>query len=589
MKLKIYHLLVAFAVVFALSACSEDNYEIPEITLDKSELNFSSEGGQDVVQIETNADDEDWSAFSPKEGEWVSLSQKGTKLEVNVSPNELGVDRSTIVVVSALGAEKKIKINQSEGKTFINLSVVEELMNTDGGVLRVDFATNAGKLDIQVRDAEKFEWISADYVDGLSYFDISVDVNEEYKTREAYIDIIAGQNREEVKIVQAGKDLYIFPLLSTKSTIYDFTKFEQKKGNILVHCPDQVVSDMFGSRRFVFATGNPIFPALNYDCSLGLPMYEEASILSLFPQVIFQDVEKHNLTLRKEFEQAAEDAGFDMSTKCVVGNTTTIQGNPKTPFKMTIIYEETMLPTNMETIKSVFIKFVYSPYQTEDYETYNELPMYDKAQFLSFRDLGEEKGHGTKVNAVVEMEKQAGYLFIEEKSVLPYFGLFAVPEELQEPNHDIMRIYLGWRPGANVPDNDPFIGELAELNYAFNKTDMMFWKSGNKYFITREYDKLLADNGFVFFNETPEGMVSYRNDENLYIFMQVGHYDDLGDIIDAHMAYFDMSKKKSATLKFVDLGGYKIPVRIEDKTEISKKISEIAAESRWSNFESRTN
>ena len=62
--------------------------------------------------------------------------------------------------------------------------------------------------------------------------------------------------------------------------------------------------------------------------------------------------------------------------------------------------------------------------------------------------------------------------------MLPFFGLFAVPEELQEPNHDIMRIYLGWKPNQNVPDDDPFIGELAEVNYAFNTLLYVFFHQG---------------------------------------------------------------------------------------------------------------
>ena len=71
------YLLALLALVFLLPTGCKPDSDVEEATLElsPSTLNFTKDGGEQVVTITTNR--ENWSAFSPQEDAWVKLKEEG--------------------------------------------------------------------------------------------------------------------------------------------------------------------------------------------------------------------------------------------------------------------------------------------------------------------------------------------------------------------------------------------------------------------------------------------------------------------------------------------------------------------------------
>ena len=74
------YLLALLALVFLLPTSCKPDSDVEEATLElsPSTLNFTKDGGEQVVTITTNR--ENWSAFSPQEDAWVKLKEEGSTL-----------------------------------------------------------------------------------------------------------------------------------------------------------------------------------------------------------------------------------------------------------------------------------------------------------------------------------------------------------------------------------------------------------------------------------------------------------------------------------------------------------------------------
>ena len=115
------YLLALLALVFLLPTSCKPDSDVEEATLElsPSTLNFTKDGGEQVVTITTNR--ENWSAFSPQEDAWVKLKEEGSTLRVSVPANPRSEERTTSVIVNAGGLQHRIAIRQSAGEASLTL------------------------------------------------------------------------------------------------------------------------------------------------------------------------------------------------------------------------------------------------------------------------------------------------------------------------------------------------------------------------------------------------------------------------------------------------------------------------------------
>ena len=70
-------------------SCKQQNeVEEPSLELSATTLTFAKEAGDQSITIMTNKDS--WSAFSPQENTWITLTQEGQTLRVHARANDQG-------------------------------------------------------------------------------------------------------------------------------------------------------------------------------------------------------------------------------------------------------------------------------------------------------------------------------------------------------------------------------------------------------------------------------------------------------------------------------------------------------------------
>ena len=112
MRKTISRILGLSALLALLPACSPQS-DVEEATLDLSTetLTFTKEASEQTLTVSTNK--ESWSALSPQEATWLSLTQEGNTLKVRAEANDLGNDRVGSVIVNAGGLQKRVTFSSA--------------------------------------------------------------------------------------------------------------------------------------------------------------------------------------------------------------------------------------------------------------------------------------------------------------------------------------------------------------------------------------------------------------------------------------------------------------------------------------------
>ena len=112
MRKKISYVLSLLALLFVLPACQQQS-DVEEATLDLSTqtLTFAKEASEQSLTVQTNKDS--WSAISPQEATWLTLTLEGNTLKVRAEANDQGRDRLGAIVVNAGGLQKRVTVRQS--------------------------------------------------------------------------------------------------------------------------------------------------------------------------------------------------------------------------------------------------------------------------------------------------------------------------------------------------------------------------------------------------------------------------------------------------------------------------------------------
>ncbi|WP_303207716.1 BACON domain-containing protein [Bacteroides oleiciplenus] len=484
MKSKLYYLLWLFAIMpLAFFSCDDDN-EMEEATLEVSmdPVNFAKAGGEQTVTITTNMDK--WVATSPLESSWLTLTQSGNQLSVKANINTEGVERKGYILVNAGSAAAKISVMQSAGDVILNISAEKVAFAKKGGEQRIDVVSN-DDFKVEVDQAAN-TWLTTTFMEGTNYFTISAGMNSGADERTGKIYITAGSTTKEVTVSQNGEELILLPFFAKEPTIGKIAAYEQERGSVLIKTPD----GLFNADQYHFATANEEFPLIIYACADAYSNYSQAATATT----------NGDLCKGDKFEKYMTTQGFEKKGEG--------QYNHKEfPYSVAITFEDggaTILAT-------------YAPKQSQDYPTFSEIPL---KQQMEWTGLFEEEIHGAKYAVVEDWEAKKGATLNTESSNLPAFAWF---DPAKSDANTVARAY--WINTEEDKAPAEYISEINGARVLYDKIDLVMWQDGNTYRMTKEFEKLLADAGFIYLSTSSNGYLNYVKGNNALVFKVVQFSD----------------------------------------------------------------
>lgn len=479
MKSKFYYLLWLFAIMpIAFLSCDDNNdYEEATLEVSANPVSFAKAGGEQTVEITTNRDK--WVASSPLESSWLTLTQNGTQLTVKAAVNAEGVERKGYILVNAGDATAKINVTQSAGDIYLNISTETAEFDITGGEKRIDVVSN-DIFKVEVEEAAK-AWLNASYMEGITYFTLTAAENTGAEARTGKVYVTAGSVTKEVAVTQEAKvvERVLLPFMGNPATIGKIAAYEQERGSVLIKTPD----GLFNPDQYHFATSNDDFPIIIYACDDAYTNYSQAMTAT----------EDATLCEGPEFDAFMESKGFEKSSEG-------LYAHKEFPYTITVTIEDdgaTLLAN-------------YVPKQDKDYPTFSEIPL--KKQ-MGWTGLAEESKHGSKYEVAVAWEEEVGGTFNAEMSAMPSFAWFDPAKTDANVSGRGYWIY-------NEKDGDPaeFIGEINGARVIYNKLDLAMWNDGTKYYLTKEFEKLLSDAGFTYLGASSQGYQFYTDGTDQLVF-----------------------------------------------------------------------
>lgn len=477
MKTKFYFLFWLFALMsLAFTSCDDDEMWAEETTLTTSlsSVTFSKDGGQQSVSITTTATT--WVATSPLESSWLTLVQNGTQLDIIAAPNTEGVDRKGYILINAGSAAAKITVVQNAGDIMLSLSTESLSFDKAGGEQRVDVICND---NFTVETDESTDWLGISHVEGADYF--TVTVTESNESREGKVFVTAGTTVKEL-IVRQGGETFILPYIGKLTTYTAVFQYEINRGHALSNIP----IPLLGNEYYEFSTGNADCPILAYWYSTTAAqdkVYLQASTFYTNTSLFTADG-------GAAFQAFMEEKGFTYNESR--GSFT----HSELPFVVYYTEQDGM----------ILINSIYQPAQKKPQPTFSKVPATDRNELLYFVEGGI---HGGTLADVAAWEAEHGGTLAESVPESDYtsYSVANQPESL------ITRGY--WDDKTTVG----FEGEIMATQDIYTDISRVYYIDENTEFIyeTEEFQKLMADNGYIYLGENTNGVTFYISNE-----MQLG-------------------------------------------------------------------
>ena len=213
-------LYVLFAII-AITACSKsddvgggnnNNNETPkqpEITLDVTASNFTTDGGSSEITFTSSAA---WTAevINTRADAWCSVNPTSgaagdAKITVTTTANDTPDDRSASIVIKAGTASKTITVSQKQ-KDALTVTASKFEVGAEGSEVSIEVKAN---IDFEYAIEESAKgWVEYKTTRALKTSNLVFDVkeNDDTEKREAKITIKSGEFSEDITIYQAGAE-----------------------------------------------------------------------------------------------------------------------------------------------------------------------------------------------------------------------------------------------------------------------------------------------------------------------------------------------------------------------------------------------
>ena len=206
--------------ILAFVACSESDVDNggnngggqappkqPEITLNATAADFSTDGGSDEITFTSSAA---WTAevVNSRADAWCSINPTSgeagnAKITVTTTANDTPDDRTASIIIKAGSASKTINISQKQ-KDALTVTASKFEVGAEGGEVTIEVKANID-FEYAIEESAK-EWITYQTTRAIktSTLVFKVAENESEEKRECKIVIKSGEFNETVTIYQAG-------------------------------------------------------------------------------------------------------------------------------------------------------------------------------------------------------------------------------------------------------------------------------------------------------------------------------------------------------------------------------------------------
>ena len=212
-------LLIFLFAIMAFIACTDsgsddgggnsnnDQPKVPEITLDATAANFTTEGGSTVVTF-TSSDAWTAEAINNRADAWCSVSPtSGTagngKVTITATANDTTDDRTATVVIKSGTTQKTIAVSQKQ-KDALTVTSSKFEISADGGDVAIEVKANID-FEYAIEESAK-DWVTYQTTRAMKTSTVVFNVakSEDVEKREAKITIKSGEFNEVVTIYQEG-------------------------------------------------------------------------------------------------------------------------------------------------------------------------------------------------------------------------------------------------------------------------------------------------------------------------------------------------------------------------------------------------
>ena len=517
------YLLGLLALILLLPACkSNSDVEEPTLELSTSSLTFAREASEQTLTVQTNREDS-WMATSPKEGEWLTLKQEGLTLRVIAKANTTAETRSTVIIVSAGGLQRKVLLQQRAGDPILNLSQTSVSLPVKGGRQTITYTSNAEDLKVEV-PASATSWLSVtENVRGS--FTLVAQPNTDPASRSAQLSLTIGSVVREMEVIQEGTSPFILPLLSFPARLYSVMSYEQGRGHYVLEAQP---GDEDRPTIMRFITQSEAIPFVQYEfTSSSSPSYYHAMMLYLDQSLV------------------KDNAAFDASLKAYG-----LVKEPTEKDAQRVLYKSEKPEQPVQLLVTFFtggarLDFVYMPRQPQAYETFATVPMTRMIPFLGSRPM---QIPGKKRADVRAFELGEG------NEPLP-----GTPDshDLFEPktpfDGENMRAYLYVVSTAknNIPKNDPYIDVVGGLVAFYDNLHLGLWedKIDGKVYPTHQFFTLLTKAGYTYLGQLKDGAHAFRNKETRLAYILSPAENDGMNLLEIMVVYMSDQGGGSARLQ----------------------------------------
>ncbi len=488
-----------------MSANIFDNVTVNEITL-------ASSGGTQDIAIPSESK---WSYFSNAEGDWLTLTQSETGLQVEAAANTSGTERKAVILLLSGKHQKRIDVSQSGADFKMSFSLEEVKYNAQGGMKIIQVSSNAGAWKLQPLPKD-ISWLKVTGKDNGEVIIIEVEENESYEARDAYITFAAPSGQmTDLRVAQDGKTKFYLPF----DPGFDYNsaqmiRFEKERGNIMQSHTEPTRSafnDTPGVSQFY--TKSKYIPSLVYVRNFGEIKYTGALLL-----FVFEDATAAKHPELDEYIQMILDAGYEERAVEQGATRAFLRKDSK------MIAQVQIYPDGAK------VTFIPLYPQEKAYPTFDALPT-GPSGFMDL--LSNPKKKVADVIAFEKAQKSELYQDVNDSkdSTAKESMMFLTGKTGKQ---EAQRGYFFYSPKGDKHNTsaDALFQSTSEIALYFDRVDLGIRIVGARNYITNEFAELLKKSGYEYLQEsngTRFYTKRYDKDRLLILYVEAGAYANVLD------------------------------------------------------------
>lgn len=501
-------------------AVLELSHETLELTSQQIEMGYVPQ-----IRVKTNQSSVKVVSLDPS---WLNAEYRDNGIYISALENKSGVKRSTNILVVAGGARELVSVTQSNARVLLDVSPKDAELSPEGEAILVDIRSNEAEWTFEVEEGK--EWLRVNRID--NFIQVIAQANTTLRARTAQIYVSVSGKVMVVNFTQQSSNKgakFALPLLERRSSPYNIIAFEEKNGNYLLEYSfSGGLLGLPGSASVKFVYASPVYHSVLYSVNTLTGLITNIVMTSYEPEILQSD----------EFMDFLTYQGFSISNNTTdpTGQILSFSGsNLEAAYGVDIRINKDATKPSTITLKS-------RGRQTESYKTFKTFP-FDKYEYLfegwTYAKIKEsELADGSTVDYETPSEKDPKIIKESQYSVAP------------EKRPLVVRIF-----GMNEDKIDPATGAIADrldqLVAVFDDVHLGAFVSEGKYYLTEEFQNLLAASGFKYIKEQ-NGITQWYHDEKKILIMPRGtRFSSVLDLMPVlAISYFhrDLSHQSTAQM-----------------------------------------